>query len=79
LFAFVSADIMLWYWRKNYLFTGSHESAKRIAMLYSLIGTCKFQGINPSLWLKDVLTVINDHPINKVKELLPHIWITKQK
>ncbi|QHS58384.1 IS66 family transposase [Chitinophaga agri] len=65
--------------RKNYLFAGSHESAKRIAMLYSLIGTCKLHNINPSLWLKDVLMVINDHPINRIKELLPHIWITKQK
>ncbi|PWV55495.1 transposase IS66-like protein [Chitinophaga sp. S165] len=65
--------------RKNYLFAGSHESAKRIAMLYSLIGTCKLHNINPSLWLKDVLTIINDHPINRIKELLPHIWITKQK
>jgi transposase len=65
--------------RKNYLFAGSHESAKRIAMLYSLIGTCKLHNINPNIWLKDILTVINDHPINRIKELLPHIWITKQK
>lgn len=65
--------------RKNYLFAGSHESAKRITMLYSLIGTCKMHNVNPTLWLKDVLTVINDFPINRVKELLPHIWITKQK
>lgn len=65
--------------RKNYLYAGSHESAKRIAMLYSLIGTCKLHDVNPSLWLKHVLTVINDHPINRIKELLPHIWITKQK
>lgn len=65
--------------RKNYLFAGSHEAAKRIAMLYSLIGTCKLHNINPNHWLKDVLTVINDHPINRIKELLPHIWITKQK
>ena len=35
--------------------------------------------INPNIWLKDVLTVINDHPINKIKERLPHIWITSQK
>jgi transposase len=65
--------------RKNYLFAGSHEAAKRIAILYSLIGTCKLHNINPNQWLKDVLTVINDHPINRIKELLPHIWITKQK
>ena len=33
--------------RKNYLFAGSHEAAKRSAMLYSLMGTCKLHGINP--------------------------------
>src|SRR5262249_48378541 len=27
--------------RKNYLFAGSHEAAKRSGMLYSLLGTCK--------------------------------------
>ncbi len=41
--------------RKNYLFAGSHEAAKRSAMLYSLMGTCKLHSINPSIWLRDVL------------------------
>jgi len=57
--------------RKNYLFCGSHEAAKRSAMLYSLLGTCKMNGINPFEWLKDVLERIPSHPINKIKELLP--------
>jgi transposase len=60
--------------RKNYLFAGSHEAAKRSAMLYSLMGTCKLHGVNPFIWLRDVLQRINDHPINKVEELLPHNW-----
>lgn len=58
--------------RKNYLFAGSHEAAKRSAMLYSLIGTCKMHGVEPFAWLKNVLEIIPTHPINKVKELLPH-------
>src|SRR5674476_1220303 len=52
--------------RKNYLFGGSHEAAKRSAMLYSLMGTCKLHGINPFIWLRDVLQRINNHPINKI-------------
>lgn len=60
--------------RKNYLFAGSHEAAGRSAMLYSLMGTCKLQGINPFIWLKDVLQRINNHPINKIAELLPQNW-----
>jgi transposase len=60
--------------RKNYLFAGSHEAAKRSGMLYSLPGTCKMHGIEPYSWLKDVLTQIPNHPINKIKDLLPHNW-----
>lgn len=60
--------------RKNYLFAGSHEAAQRSAMLYSLLGTCKLHGINPFLWLRDVLQRIPTHPINKIEELLPQNW-----
>lgn len=60
--------------RKNYLFAGSHEAAQRSAMLYSLLGTCKLQQVNPFVWLKDVLQRINNHPINRIDELLPHYW-----
>jgi len=60
--------------RKNYLFAGSHEAAKRSAMLYSLMGTCKLHSINPFIWLRDVLQRIATHPINKIEELLPHNW-----
>lgn len=58
--------------RKNYLFTGSNEAAKRSGMLYSLLGTCKMHGIEPYSWLKGVPQRIPDHPINKIDDLLPH-------
>jgi transposase len=60
--------------RKNHLFCGSHEAAQRSAMLYSLMGTCKLHEVNPFIYLKDVLTRIAMHPVNKVSELLPHNW-----
>ena len=60
--------------RKNYLFAGSHQAAQRSAMLYSLLGTCKLHGINPFIWLKDVLQRIGTHPINRIEDLLPHTW-----
>jgi transposase len=60
--------------RKNYLFAGSHEAAKRSGMLYSLLGTCKMHSIEPTGWLKDVLKRIPSHPINKIKDLLPQNW-----
>ena len=60
--------------RKNYLFAGSHEAAKRSGMLYSLLGTCKMHNVEPTTWLKEVLRIIPTHPINKIKDLLPHNW-----
>ena len=60
--------------RKNYLFCGSHEAAQRSAMLYSLLGTCKLHGHNPAAWLEDVLRRISDHPVNRIRELLPQNW-----
>jgi transposase len=62
--------------RKNYLFAGSHEAAQRSAMLYSLLSTCRLHGINPFIWLRDILQRIPSHPINKIEELLPQNWQT---
>lgn len=41
--------------RKNYLFCGNDASAYHAAIVYSLIGTCKSAGIDPRLWMEDVL------------------------
>lgn len=57
--------------RKNYLFAGSHNGARRAAMLYSFLGTCKINGVNPFEWLQHVLNVIPNHSVNKLQELLP--------
>jgi transposase len=61
--------------RKNYLFAGSHDGAHRAAMLYSFMGTCKINNVNPFEWLRDILTRIPNHPVNKLEELLPNNWI----
>ena len=34
--------------RKNYLFAGSHDAAQRTAMLYSFLGSCKMNDVEPS-------------------------------
>ena len=60
--------------RKNYLFAGSHPAAQRAAMFYSLLATCKNYQVNPYHWLHDILNRIADHPINRIKELLPQNW-----
>jgi transposase len=60
--------------KKNYLFAGSHKAAQRLAMIYSLVGTCNLNNINPYEWLKDVIEKINNCPLSKVQEFLPHNW-----
>jgi len=57
--------------RKNYLFAGSDAGGERAAMMYSLINTAKLNGVEPEAYLTHVLSVIADHPVNRVNELLP--------
>jgi transposase len=65
--------------RKNYMFSGSHEGARRAAMIYSFMGSCKMHQINSQAWLTDVLERIASHPVNKLEELLPGNWIPNPK
>jgi transposase len=60
--------------RKNYLFAGSHAGAERATIVYSLLGSCKLQGINPKEYLMDVLQRLPDLPVNRLRELLPPFW-----
>jgi transposase len=57
--------------RKNYLFAGSDRGGESAARIHSLIGTAKLSGINPESYLRDLLSRIADHPINRIEELLP--------
>jgi hypothetical protein len=62
--------------RKNYLFAGSDAGGERAAAIYSLIGSAKLNGFDPEAYLREVLTRIADHPINRIEELLPWNLVT---
>ena len=57
--------------RKNYLFIGSDAGGERAAAIYSLVETAKLNGLDPEAYLREVLTRIAEHPINRIDELLP--------
>ena len=57
--------------RKNYLFAGSDAGGERAALMYGLLNTAKLNGLNPHTYLTHVLSVIADHPVSRVDELLP--------
>jgi len=57
--------------RKNYLFAGSNDAAKNIAMFYSFFTTCTKNQIDPQKWLTYVINNINDTKNSELKYLLP--------
>jgi transposase len=57
--------------RKNFLFAGSDAGGERAAAIYSLIATAKLNHLNPEAYLRNVLSRIAEHPINRIEELLP--------
>ncbi|RYY13450.1 MAG: transposase [Chitinophagaceae bacterium] len=65
--------------RKNYMFSGSHEGAQRSAMLYSLTASCKLNGLNPMVWLTDILERLPYLPKDDkyLEQLLPNNWQPK--
>ena len=60
--------------RKNWLFAGSVQGGHNAAILYSVIETCARLGINPHLYLTDVLVRVGTHPQSRVAELTPRGW-----
>jgi hypothetical protein len=44
---------------------------RRAATCYALIATCKLNDVNPCRWLREVLMGIQEHPVNRLNELLP--------
>jgi transposase len=60
--------------RKNWLFARSEGGAEAAAIVYTLIASCLLQGIDPELYLFDVLGRILDHPASDIGALTPRRW-----
>jgi transposase len=60
--------------RKNWLFAGSPEGAKRMAIIYSLVATCKLRGINPYEYFVGILPKVATYPDKNIADLSPVNW-----
>lgn len=60
--------------RKNWMFCWTELGARHIAMMQSLLTTCRLQGVDPYDYLVDVLQRISQHPASRVEELTPRRW-----
>jgi len=57
--------------RKNWLFFGSDQGGRTLATLCSLTATCELRGVNPWIYLKDVLTRLPTTSADQLATLLP--------
>jgi transposase len=61
--------------RKNALFASGDDGGRRWADLASLVETCKLNGVNPQVYLTDLLTrLVNGWPQSRIDELMPWHW-----
>jgi len=59
------------------LHLGSDAGGESAAVICTLMGTAKLNGINPQQSLRHVLARIVEHPINRSDELLP--WVAAEQ
>jgi transposase len=63
--------------RRNFLFTGSVRGGERLAIAFTLVDNCLILGIDPQVYLADVINRIESGwPLKRLCELTPANWLT---
>jgi hypothetical protein len=60
--------------RKNWLFCWTEVGARYVGIIYSVVASCRLQGVDPYVYLVDVLQRIDTHPALDVHLLTPRLW-----
>ena len=60
--------------RKNSLFAGSSEHAQNLAIVQSIIATCRLHSVNPYEYIKHMLIELQSYPASRIAELMPWRW-----
>jgi transposase len=61
--------------RKNSLFVGNQRGGQTAAVLATLTSTCRRHGIDPQLYLTQLLTNLPSTPISQLDNWLPNHWL----
>lgn len=67
--------------RKNYLFCGNHQAAENMAVICSLLATCKANNVNPRDYLNNIIERMPDMQKathEQLVEMLPHRWVKEE-
>jgi transposase len=60
--------------KRNWLFIGEAEAGERSAILYTIVECCRRRGIDPSAYLRDILTRLPNSTNWQIKDLTPEAW-----
>lgn len=65
--------------RKNYLFAGSDTGGDRAAIAYTILGSCRIEGVDPVEYLREVLPILCGRiRLLDLPALLPSRWKSRQ-
>ena len=65
--------------KKNWLFVGEADAGQRSAIIYTVIETCRRQGLNPYQYLRDVLSRLPNMTNHQIPEVMPANWGKTQR
>jgi transposase len=60
--------------KKNWLFIGEAEAGQRSAILFTIIEACRYRGIDPQSYLREVLTRLPTLTNRQIKDVTPEAW-----
>ena len=60
--------------KKNWLFIGEAQAGERSAIIYTVVESCRQRGLDPSAYLRDVLTRLPCMTNRQVPQIIPAAW-----
>lgn len=65
--------------RNNWQWFGSESGTETALVLMTLVQSCREHGINPLLYLADVLREVSTTPASRIRDLTPTAWRRRQR